>query len=280
MWQVTSGCCECAGPGCLRTIGTPLHQDCPVLAFATPDKPAMPRTPRPPSPAAADAASPPPRGSDMRLADDVQQRLLAVAHRRTLARGESLFHKGSSPDALFGVVSGSLRVSVVAPGGREAVIAMLEPGHWFGEVSLLVGRERVYDTFAVDVTEMAVVAAADFHRLVAEHPDVHMAFTRLVCLRLRQALAWIDDVILMPLPVRLAHRLLTLDARALGAEDGSGGTLLGVSQEDLSFMLGVSRQSVNRQLKLWEEDGTLRVRYRSIELLDRERLERHAATPR
>lgn len=232
------------------------------------------------SPAAPDAQPSPVHNSDMRLADDVQQRLLAVAHRRTLVRGESLFHKGSSPDALFGVVSGSLRVSVVAPGGREAVIAMLEPGHWFGEVSLLVGRERVYDTCAVDTTEMAVVAAADFHRLVADHPDVHMAFTRLVCLRLRQALAWIDDVILMPLPVRLAHRLLTLDARAVAPAEDGGGTLLGVSQEDLSFMLGVSRQSVNRQLKLWEEDGTLRVRYRSIELLDRAQLERHAATPR
>ncbi|MEZ2299996.1 Crp/Fnr family transcriptional regulator [Variovorax sp. RCC_210] len=241
----------------------------------------MPRTP-PSSPATAPSAQPSPvHNSDMRLAEDVQQRLLAVAHRRTLARGESLFHKGSSPDALFGVVGGSLRVSVVAPGGREAVIAMLEPGHWFGEVSLLVGRERVYDTCAVDTTEMAVVAAADFHRLVAEFPDVHMAFTRLVCLRLRQALAWIDDVILMPLPVRLAHRLLTLDphgqVRAEGGEPG--GTLLAVSQEDLSFMLGVSRQSVNRQLKLWEEDGTLRVRYRSIELLSRAQLERHAATP-
>ncbi|KQX39720.1 Crp/Fnr family transcriptional regulator [Variovorax sp. Root434] len=237
----------------------------------------MPRTP-PSSSSKPDAPSTPAHNGDMRLADDVQQRLLAVAHRRTLARGESLFHKGSRPDALFGVVSGSLRVSVVATGGREAVIAMLEPGHWFGEVSLLVGRERVYDTCAVDTTEMAVVAAADFHRLVAAHPDVHMAFTRLVCLRLRQALEWIDDVILMPLSVRLAHRLLTLDARASSPGEG-GGTLLGVSQEDLSFMLGVSRQSVNRQLKLWEEDGTLRVRYRGIELLSRAQLERHAATP-
>ena len=172
----------------------------------------MPRTPIPadiPADVSAGSSSPgaqpsPVHNSDMRLAGEVQQRLLDVAHRRTLARGESLFHKGSQPDALFGVVSGSLRVSVVAPGGREAVIAMLEPGHWFGEVSLLVGRERVYDTCAVDTTEMAVVAAADFHRLVAAHPDVHMAFTRLVCLRLRQALAWIDDVILMPCGSRTA----------------------------------------------------------------------------
>ncbi len=235
----------------------------------------MPRTPLRSHAAAQQTAPSPVHASDMRLAENIQQRLLAVAHRRVLARGESLFHKGSAPDALFGVVDGSLRVSVVAPGGREAVIAMLEPGHWFGEVSLLVGRERVYDTCAVDTTEMAVVAAEDFHRLVAAEPEVHMAFTRLVCLRLRQALAWIDDVILMPLPVRLAHQLLTIDARPVAR--GADNVLLGVSQEDLSFMLGVSRQSVNRLLKLWEEDGTLRVRYRSIELLDRAQLARHAA---
>ncbi|QNK66781.1 Crp/Fnr family transcriptional regulator [Variovorax sp. PAMC26660] len=205
----------------------------------------------------------------MRLPDAVQQTLLDVAHRKRLVRGDSLFLKGSSPDALFGVIAGSLRVSVVAPGGREAVIGVLEPGHWFGEVSLLVGRERVYDTCAVEDTEMAVVRAEDFHRLIAERPDVHMAFTRLVCLRLRQALAWIDDAILMPLPVRLAHRLLTIDVHPASANEAA---MLAVSQEDLAFMLGVSRQSVNRQLKLWEEEGMLRLRYRGVELLDRDRL--------
>ena len=51
------------------------------------------------------------------------------------------------------------------------------------------------------------------------------------------------------------------------------------SQSDLADRLAVSRQSVNRQLKLWEEDGTLRVRYRGIELLNRAQLEQHAAAP-
>lgn len=211
----------------------------------------------------------------MRLPQGVQQRLLDVAHRRSLQRGESLFLKGSAPDALFGVVSGLLRVSVVAPSGREAVITVLEPGHWFGEVSLLVGNVRVYDTYAAEHSEIAVVAAADFHRLIAAEPALHMAFTRLVCLRLRQALAWIDDAILMPLPVRLARRLLSLQAPgAIG-----NASALAVSQEDLAFMLGVSRQSVNRQLKLWEDDGTLRVNYRRIELLDHRQLRRHATAP-
>lgn len=212
----------------------------------------------------------------LRLPGGVQQCLLDVAHRRKLAAGDSLFLKGSSPDALFGVVRGTLRVSVVAANGREAVIAMLEAGHWFGEVSLLVGQERVYDTYAVEPTDMAVVTAEDFHHLIATRPEVHMAFTKLVCHRLRQALVWIDDAILMPLPVRLAHRLLTLDARADAGAAGES-TALGVSQEDLAFMLGVSRQSVNRQLKIWEEQGALRVDYRRILLLDRALLERQVA---
>lgn len=213
----------------------------------------------------------------MRLAQEVQQRLLSVSHRRTLQRGDSLFLKGSAPDALFGVLSGLLRVSVVAPSGREAVITVLEPGHWFGEVSLLVGNVRVYDTYAAEHSEIAVVPASDFHRLIASEPEVHMAFTRLVCLRLRQALAWIDDAILMPLPVRLARRLLSLQ---IPTEAGNqGAPALAVSQEDLAFMLGVSRQSVNRQLKLWEDDGTLRVKYRRIEVLNHQRLQCHATAP-
>lgn len=213
----------------------------------------------------------------LRLPQEVQDALLQVAHRRQLQRGDSLFLKGSAPDALFGMVQGALRVSVVAPDGREAVIAVLEPGHWFGEVSLFVGQQRVYDTCAVEPSEVAVVQAADFHHLIATQPALHMAFTRLVCLRLRQALAWIDDAILQPLSVRLAHRLVTLDSRPASAEATT--VVLAVSQEDLAFMLGVSRQSINRQLKQWEEEGMLRVGYRVVELLDRERLARYAAQP-
>jgi CRP/FNR family cyclic AMP-dependent transcriptional regulator len=206
----------------------------------------------------------------MRLPPQVQTALFDVAHRRKLAQGDSLFLKGSMPDALFGVVQGTLRVSVTGASGREAVIAVLKPGHWFGEVSLLVGQERVYDTFATEPTEMAVVAAWDFHRLIASDFDIHLAFSRLVCVRLRQALRWIDDTILMPLPARLAHRILALAEH--GATDTGKAGHIDVSQEDLSMMLGVSRQSVNRQLKMWEDEGILRVEYKRIVLLDRGRL--------
>jgi CRP/FNR family cyclic AMP-dependent transcriptional regulator len=224
---------------------------------------------------------PPEAEEDPRLQPDertllpppVQQALLAIARRKLLDRGDALFLKGSMPDALFGVVNGELRVSAVGPDGREALIARLEAGHWFGEVSLLIGRERVYAVAAVKPTEVAVVDAADFHALVAARPDVLMALTRLICFRLRQALAWIDDAMLMPLSARLARRLCSLHA---GPADASQAVRLNVSQEDLAAMLGVSRQSVNRVLKQWESEALLRIGYRSVDVLRWDLLLAHA----
>jgi len=215
--------------------------------------------------------SPTPPSDPMRLPDDVQALLLAQARFKPLAAGEPLFPKGALPDALYGVVSGSLRVSMTAANGRAAVIAAMEPGHWFGEVSLLIGKQRSYDTMAIEPCEIAIVNAAEFHALIQSRPDVLMAFTKLVCQRLRQASMWIDDAILMPLPGRLAKRILLLETRA-----SEPGTTLAVSQEELAMMLGVSRQSVNRQLRQWEADGVVRLHYGRIEVMDPEVLSRLA----
>ena len=216
--------------------------------------------------------SPTPPFDPMRLPDEVQALLLAQARFKPLAAGEPLFPKGALPDALYGVVSGALRVSMAAPNGRAAVVAAMEPGHWFGEVSLLIGKQRSYDTMAIEPCEIAIVNAAEFHALIQSRPDVLMAFTKLVCQRLRQASMWIDDAILMPLPGRLAKRILLLEARASDA-----GTTLAVSQEELAMMLGVSRQSVNRQLRQWEADGVVRLHYGRIEVMDSGALVRLAA---
>jgi CRP-like cAMP-binding protein len=205
-----------------------------------------------------------PPGPDLPI--EVHRLLLQHASAKSLPAHDSLFLRGSAPNQLFGVVSGRVRVASTSPAGREALIAILEPGRWCGEVSLLVGEERVYDATAMVPSQLAIVDAAVFHRLVKEHADVHMAFTRLVCRRLREALDWVDRLMLDPLPSRMAYRLLDLhDSR------GHGGPLE-LSQEDLAAMLGVSRQSVNRELKLWAAEGLVEARYGRIRLVDRARL--------
>jgi len=82
------------------------------------------------------------------------------------------------------------------------------------------------------------------------------------------ALDCAGSAILHPLPVRLANRLASL-IKFLGVEDG---LCLKLSQEKIAQQLGVSRQSVNRQLKIWEAEGLLVVRYSAVTILDLQKL--------
>ncbi|MEK8047801.1 Crp/Fnr family transcriptional regulator [Ideonella margarita] len=212
--------------------------------------------------------------ADLLLPPEVRQELLLLAQRQLLEDRQWVCQSGDPAEALFGVVRGTLRVSVLAPNGAEAVVSVLEPGHWFGDISLFSALPRFNHVQAVGPAEIAVIPASEFHALIARRPDIHMAFTKLLSHRLRVMMAWIDDVILHPLPVRLATRLLAIDHRS--QDEPYRSHFVNMSQDDLAASLGVSRQSVNRQLKLWEKDGTLRVHYRRIELLNLKQLMAHA----
>lgn len=236
-------------------------QHCPILAI-------LPRTAQPLAAQAPDAV---PWHLDLPV--DVAALLLQASQRRQLVRGEQLFAWGSAPDAMFGMLGGTVRTSITSASGREFVLGLVEAGHWFGEVSLLDGLPRVYAAHALDDCEVAVLPAAAFWPLAQAHPEVQLALTRLVCRRLRMALAWIDDMVLMPLPARLARRLLTLlQSGSASSQDG----VVPLPQEDLAAQLGVSRQSVNRQLKLWEQAGWVRVEYGRIAVANRAALDRLA----
>ncbi|MGO4158021.1 Crp/Fnr family transcriptional regulator [Cupriavidus sp. YAF13] len=211
---------------------------------------------------------------------ELEALLRSHAMRRQLVKGEVLFTYGSNPDALFCVERGAIKVSSTAQNGREAVVSLLEPGQWFGEVSLFIDAHRVYDTRAAEASELLVIPAATFHTLIAREPRWLMEFTQLICRRYRSALEWIDEVILMPFPVRLARRLLAVEhAHALstlgtpGVRTSGAPAALRLSQEDLGHMLGVSRQSVNRQLKDWEKQGVLRLEYGRLTLSDKAALQ-------
>lgn len=82
------------------------------------------------------------------------------------------------------------------------------------------------------------------------------------------ALDWAGSSILNPLPVRLANRLISL-INNTGIEEQ---LCLKVSQENIAQQLGVSRQSINRQLKIWEAEGLLAVRYSAVTILDLQKL--------
>lgn len=195
------------------------------------------------------------------------------AKRQRLAKKERLFLCGSTPNALFCVERGIVRLCVTSSNGRVAVLGLVKPGHWFGEASIFTGEARSHDAIAVVDSELLAVPATALHELVDHRPDYLLQFLRLMGLRYKSTLERMDGTILQPLPTRLARKLLEAYRIESLLPGAAPKVLLHLSQEDLGHMLGVSRQSINKVLKQWEERGVVEVSYRSIMLLKPQVLE-------
>lgn len=202
------------------------------------------------------------------LPDAVVAELSARARPQRLVDGERLYSRGDPPAGFHGVVSGRIRLSAVAPDGREVIVAMHEPGNWFGEVTLFDGRQRLQDAHADGDTELLSIAHDDFHAWLQANPDLYPHFMRMLCRKLRMAIDFAEDLMFRPLSARLAKRLLALHHAY--AQPGEGGELINLHlpQDDLARMVGATRQSVSRELKRWEADGVLSVAYGRITVRD------------
>lgn len=201
------------------------------------------------------------------LAEELEHR----GRRRTLRKGAVLHRKGDSADGLYQVISGRVRISTLAADGREAVLTDLEPGAFFGEISLFDGLPRTHDAVALERSELLFVTSADFHALLGARPELLQHYARALAFKLRLCMAALDGVTLQSVSTRLAQRLLWL-AHGSSATQAQpltkGPRTLAISQSDLASMVGATRQTINKELKAWERDGVVRVRGRMLELLN------------
>ena len=172
----------------------------------------------------------------------LQDALIGIAAVRRLGAGDVLFRRGDPPDGLYCVVEGTICIGATSAEGREALLAVLEPVNWFGEIGV-------------------------FDRLLDSTPALLHAFALLLTHKLRLTFTVLEETALLPASVRVARRLLLM-------ADGYGDLRLGtrrvlrVPQEQLAQLLALSRQTVNQVLKDLQARGILKVAYGEIELLD------------
>ena len=196
------------------------------------------------------------------------ERLVSFSHARAYGAGEMIFEKGLPGQGLMAVLSGRVRISSPSPEGREIVLNIIHPGQIFGEIALLDGKERTADATAMEACELLILERRDFVPFLEKHPDICLRLIAVLCERLRRTTEQVEDVLFLDLQARLAKTLLHLvDAHGRPV---SNGVALGakLSQRDLANMIGASRESVNRQLSLWEEDGLISRDRGAITILD------------
>ncbi|WP_296696885.1 Crp/Fnr family transcriptional regulator [Rhodoferax sp.] len=197
--------------------------------------------------------------------------LLAAGEPLHLRAGEMLYRQGDAPGGFFGIVSGSFKVSTLREDGKEGILVVIEAGNWLGETSLFDGLQRPHDVTALGPAEVLVVGPPAFDSLMASP-----AFARAMCVlltsRVRLLYSLVEDTMLRAISTRVARRLLAL-ARGDSAVLKDSRSVLPVSQEALAMMLGVTRQTLSKELKALVRDGVVRIGYGRLEILSLAALE-------
>jgi CRP-like cAMP-binding protein len=197
---------------------------------------------------------------------------------RRFRRGETVFHVGDPGDALFVVISGSIKITLPADTGDEAILATLRPGDFFGELALLDGAPRSATAVAIEPTETYILARDNFRALIATEPGMRDAVMATLATEVRRLTHHVEELHFLDITGRLASRLARL-AGETGATRLSDGTirLAGpLTQGDLAAMIGCTRQSVNKLLGMFTDDGLIRLERDRILVLDLDGLLRTA----
>jgi CRP/FNR family transcriptional regulator, cyclic AMP receptor protein len=203
------------------------------------------------------------------LDPEALDQLCRYAKHSSLKRGATIVSKGDPGNSLIAVISGTVKISVSSPDGRSAILNLIGPGETFGEIAVLDGLARTADATANTNCEIYIIDRRDFLPFVRSQPALAMKFIELLCTRLRWTSDQVEEVILQDLPGRLASTLLRLTEKHKLAP---GGRTIAITQQEISEMVGMTRESINKQLRAWATRNWVRLEHGAIIVLNAEML--------
>ena len=193
--------------------------------------------------------------------------LAGKAYRKSFRSGDIIFSKGDPGHTLYIIESGMVKISLPSEDGGEALLALLLPGEFFGELSLFDGEPRSASAIAMEATETVVLHREEFLSFISEHPSVVIPILSVLSSRLRGADDVISDCVFLDIPARVAKKLVEL-ADTFGHNVQGGVEIdLRLRQQELANMVGTTRESVNRALSLLEQSGAIRLDRQRITIL-------------
>lgn len=190
--------------------------------------------------------------------------------------GAFVCRKGEPADAWLGVIEGLIKINAVSADGRSVTFTGMPEGSWFGEGSLLKTEPRRYDAVALRDSRIARMPRATFEWLLG----ASIPFNRFLLVqlneRLGQFIGMVEHDRLLDTDARVARYLAELFNPILYP---GYSRQLRISQEELGYLTGMSRQRVNQALQALDREHLLRVGYAGIEILDVEGLRRFGSAP-
>jgi len=190
----------------------------------------------------------------------------AVASEKSYPKTAVVLTEGEMGDSLYMIQSGKVKVFIGDEDGREIILKILNPGDFFGEMSMIDKQPRSASVTTIDASTFLVLTHAAFEKCVEQAPRIAAMVMQILAQRVREADRKIGTLALMDVYGRVASTLLELSVYS------NGKLMVGekLSQQDLANMVGASREMVNRILKDLSDRGFISIESKSITIINRE----------
>lgn len=195
-------------------------------------------------------------------------------HLRRLPRTEILYRTDDPATNLYVLASGCLKLSTPGPEGDEVLLGLVRPYALLGEAAVFNSRRHTATAIALVESEVIGINANAFVDFVRHHPEVALRLLESFSHQLQRAQERMEDIAFLDVPARVAKRLIEL-ALEFGEKTAQGYLItLRLTQSELAALVGASRESVNKALRLFAEKGLLRSERRGLLITDLAALQR------
>ena len=203
------------------------------------------------------------------LTEEEMLKALAGTSERSFSAGGFICAKGEPVDYWMGIINGLGKMASHWTTGKTTSLTGISSGGWCGEGSLLKKEPRRYDVMAIRETRVAFMNRSTFYWLMDHSIPFNRYLIAQINERLGQFIGMIENERMLDTDARIARGLAALFNPVLYPGTNR---LLQISQEELGYLAGVSRQRANQALKVLEDAGLVRSEYGGINVLDLEGL--------
>ena len=198
------------------------------------------------------------------LNDDELTELAGLAVNRSLTSDEFVFWDGDTPEWLYIVVEGKVKVIKHSSLGKEFIIAFFGPGEMFGEVAVFENKPYPASAQAVTKVKIVGIKKEDFISFLTTHPQVALRIISVLGGRLRDAQGRLRDIAGERVEQRLASVLLMLSAKL--------GSNLPFTRQEIADMVGTTIETAIRVMSTLKDRRIIRSVRGKVIILDEQKL--------
>ena len=207
------------------------------------------------------------------LTEANRENLANLLRRKSLEKHEILFREGDEGTVFYIILQGRIKISVSRK-LENVTLAILGPGEFLGEMALLDGLPRSADATAIEKSQLYALSRKDFLSFLVSNENAVRGILYSLSTRLRKTDNQLAEMCFLNLSARLAKKLVEMAMTQSSDEKQPQPCSLVISQQELGNILGVSRESINKELRILRDKGCVTTSRNKIVITDLECLMR------